>query len=211
MHKLLKTKTIMDYFGNNKNNKNNETEITADNKATTVYFDKIQNSKSYFIFTDGSQLRESKTYKSLSVSWAYVIKEKNNNVIHSESGKLNMNDNNQRAELISIFNALQWCFKNLKGSYDIHIYTDSEYSLKCLTLWIYSWKKSNWKNSKRQDVKHRDVIEPCFELIQIMKKNSINVKINHIRSHTENKDFFAMGNNDADKLARTTSKLSMRN
>ena len=51
---------------------------------------------------------------------------------------------NQRAELYAIYKALKRIIKNLKFD-SIHIYTDSEYSIKSLTIWIKNWKKNNWK------------------------------------------------------------------
>ena len=40
---------------------------------------------------------------------------------------------------------------------DINIYTDSAYVINSITKWIKSWQKSNWKNSKGQDVKNKDL------------------------------------------------------
>ena len=191
------TRTILDYFQTTKNSSN------SPESTRTLCFDNSQKKTCYYIFTDGSQTRQPKTYKSISVSWGYVIKLFNGAVIHSDSGKISSNDTNQRAELLAIYNALTWCHKYIpnRENMQLFLYTDSEYAVKCFTLWIYSWKQSNWKNSKKQNVKHRDIIEPSLELIQRNK-----VSINHIRSHTVKSDFFALGNSDADKLATSITR-----
>lgn len=191
------TRTILDYFKPTKNNSN-----TQEN-TLTLSFDAPHKRTCYYIFTDGSQIRQPKTYKSISVSWAYVIKLFNGTVIHSDSGKISSNDTNQRAELLAIYNSLTWCHQNIPNqeNMQLFLYTDSEYAVKCFTLWIYSWKQSNWKNSKKQNVKHRDIIEPSFELIKRYK-----VSINHIKSHTGKSDFFSVGNSDADKLATSITR-----
>ena len=129
--------------------------------------------------------------------------------MHKNAGALRASDTNQRAELLSIYNAIVWCKENLKGAYDLHIYTDSEYSLNCLTLWVYGWKKAGWKNAKKQNVKHRDIIEPCFVLMEAMRNTNIRIQITHIRSHTNNNDFFAKGNAEADEMASSMSKMKL--
>tara|TARA_B100000214_G_C23967030_1_gene628244 strand:- start:1716 stop:2396 length:681 start_codon:yes stop_codon:yes gene_type:complete len=103
------------------------------------------------------------------------------------------NQSNQRAELYAIYRAL-FTLKDYDDK--IVIYTDSEYSIKSLTIWIKNWLKNNWKNTKGEIVKNKDLIEKCYELYIKMKVNFV-----HVRSHTGKTDIHSIGNDNADKLA----------
>lgn len=218
MDVFKRKKTIMDYFGPAKPKGTTTVEPlpAPPPSAPTVVFEPLteqEKAVQYFVFTDGSQIRENRTHKSLSVSWAYVVKRRDKGtgpVVHRDCGELPKTETNQRAELLSIYNAVQWCEQNLSDPrYDINVYSDSDYSIKCLTLWVHAWKRAGWKNANRKPVKHRDVIEPCFELMERLKRTSHRVVLTHIRSHTNNTDFFANGNAEADQMASGVSKAAL--
>lgn len=120
---------------------------------------------------------------------------------------------NQRTELWAIYEALSTILNDKNNNYDeIVIYTDSEYSIKSLTQWSDNWIKNNWKNSKKQEVKNRDILEP---LINLYNKNKLKIILIHVRSHTGKTDPVSLGNDMADKLAvdgsRKTKLLTCSN
>ena len=94
---------------------------------------------------------------------------------------------NQKAELYAILKAIV-CIDQ-KDS--IEIYTDSKYAIGCLTIWYPNWLKNGWKNSKKQPVANRELIE---EILLAMKGR--NIKFFHVFGHKGN--FY---NELADKLA----------
>ena len=105
---------------------------------------------------------------------------------------------NQKAELYAILKAIvciQTMFKEHISSLDkeniIEIYTDSKYAIGCLTIWYPNWLKNGWKNSKKQPVANKELIE---EILLIMKGR--NIKFFHVFGHKGN--FY---NELADKLA----------
>ena len=52
---------------------------------------------------------------------------------------------NQRTELYAILSALRYAKSHFDlNLYKIHIKTDSEYSINCLTKWVQGWIKRNW-------------------------------------------------------------------
>lgn len=109
---------------------------------------------------------------------------------------------NQRAELYAIYVALILIKNNL--DYDkIKIYTDSEYSIKSLTIWAYDWEKNHWKTASGTKVKNQDIIKPVFD---ILKKMSGKVEMIHVMSHTGKTDYMSLGNAMADKLATDGAK-----
>lgn len=105
---------------------------------------------------------------------------------------------NQRAELYAIYLAL---YKILNSDHDfnkITIYSDSNYSIKCLTVWINTWKKNNWRTASRKPVKNQDLIIKIDSMLYGIRNK---VKFHHVRSHTGKKDLISVGNDIADKLA----------
>ena len=45
----------------------------------------------------------------------------------------------------------------MKQSDQIEIYTDSQYVKLGITEWINTWVVNNWKTSKKEDVKNKDL------------------------------------------------------
>ena len=45
----------------------------------------------------------------------------------------------------------------LKERCCVELFTDSKYVMNGITQWIQNWKKNNWKNSAKKDVKNKDL------------------------------------------------------
>ena len=164
----------------------------------------------YDIFTDGSEIKAKGTHKTLGLGWAYVVKQ-NKETIAEVSGTMK-EGNNQRVELYAIYKALEYLQKislNSTMKYDIIIHSDSDYSIKSLTLWSLNWVRNQWMTSNKKPVKHRDLIEPSLHMIRELKKHH-HVVFNHVRSHTNKQDFIHQGNAEADALATYESKASIK-
>ena len=103
---------------------------------------------------------------------------------------------NQKAELYAILKAIV-CTQTANiserniGAIATEIYTDSKYAIGCLTIWYPNWLKNGWKNSKKQPVANKELIE---EILLVMKGR--NIKFFHVFGHKGN--FY---NELADKLA----------
>lgn len=104
---------------------------------------------------------------------------------------------NQRSELYAIYKALRLITKNIPFE-TIHVYSDSEYSIKSLTLWINTWKKNNWKTANNKQVLNQDIIK---KIDKILQKYLGRISFTHVPSHTGNKDHHSIGNDKADQLA----------
>jgi ribonuclease HI len=105
---------------------------------------------------------------------------------------------NQRAELYAIYKAIKRVNKDNK-LHDIKIFTDSEYSIKSLTLWIKTWKENNWIASTNKPVANQDIIK---KIDNMMTKHTGKIEFKHVRSHTGKKDFESLNNEIVDKLAK---------
>ena len=104
---------------------------------------------------------------------------------------------NQRAELYAIYKALLTITQKIEYK-KIVIYTDSEYSINCVTKWVKLWVKNNWRTASNKPVLNIDIIKPIYE---ILNNNKRKVKFIHVRSHTGNTDYKSLGNHMADTLA----------
>lgn len=110
---------------------------------------------------------------------------------------------NQRAELFAIYKAVTIITSDIQFD-KIIIYTDSKYSIDCITKWIHKWKKNNWISSNNKPVLNLDLIKPLHNLISQYENKII---LRHVKAHTDNKDYYSIGNRYADNLA--TSAISI--
>ena len=73
----------------------------------------------------------------------------------------------------------------------VNLITDSKYVMDGINSWINGWKKNNWKNSQKKDVKNKDL------WIQLDKLNSRHeVKWSWVKGHSGH-----FQNEKADQLA----------
>lgn len=104
---------------------------------------------------------------------------------------------NQRAELYAIYKALTIITENSEFK-KIIIYSDSLYSIKCVTEWIKKWEKNDWKGSTKKSVLNQDIIKSINDIL-IRYENKIVFR--HVKSHTGNDTIEAIFNDVVDKLA----------
>jgi ribonuclease HI len=170
-----------------------------------------------FVFTDGSCCGNGKIHSTAGIgiyipSLEVKISESLNTALSSVCIQ-NSKNTNQRAELAAILKVLDILSKSNAliedVSSNIEIYSDSMYSINCVTKWYKAWEKNGWLNSTSKPVVNRDIIEP---IIDILKKSN-NVKFCYVRAHTKeppitsSEYFLWNGNDTADKLATDGSKL----
>ena len=121
--------------------------------------------------------------------WGALIKYDSSTKEISGSEK---NTTNNRMEMMAVIEALKYIDTKSK----INLYTDSKYVKEGITNWIISWKKNNWKNSKKNDVKNKDL---WVELDILSQKH--NISWNWVKGHSGN-----IENDIADKLATEAIK-----
>jgi ribonuclease HI len=120
----------------------------------------------------------------------------------SMSAKLPATDaqTNQRAELSAIHRSIVILDDGGHHDEDVVIYTDSDYSINCLTKWITGWVARNWKTSAGGDVLHRDLIQDASARLSKFKSH----RFVHVRSHTGGEDDLSRNNDVVDRMARGT-------
>lgn len=122
--------------------------------------------------------------------WGVAIFE-NEQLISEKYGYGGNDTTNIRMEMKAIIEGLKLISLGEKAT----IYTDSQFSINGVTKWLDGWKKKNWKTSKGEDVKNKDLwLE--FEQ-QLVGKEVI---WQWVKGHNGN-----YGNELADKLANIGS------
>ena len=138
------------------------------------------------IYTDGSCL--SNPGKG---GWAAIINV--NGKIKKISGN-EENTTNNRMELMAPINAL----KEMSSKDLIEIFTDSKYVKNGITKWVNTWILNNWKTSKKEDVKNKDLWIELYKLNQ-----SLNIKWNWVKAHAGDPL-----NEEVDMLAKEAADLN---
>ncbi len=138
------------------------------------------------IYTDGSCMSNPGNG-----GWAAIINM--NGEITKISGN-EKNTTNNRMELMAPINAL----KNINSKDPIEIFTDSKYVKNGITEWINTWVLNNWKTSKKEDVKNKDLWLELHKLNQ-----SLSVKWNWVKAHAGDPL-----NEEVDMLAKKAANLN---
>lgn len=151
-----------------------------------------------YMSTDGGARKNGKV--GCECSWAYYIK-LNSDYIY-EYGIEDKNASNNVGELTAIGKGIQRLITYLEinkqpNKINIVIYSDSEYSIKCITLWYPSWISNN----KTKDKKNLDLLRQIYS--DWLKLSTLcSVKFEHVRSHKVNDGTMKWHLNDvADSLA----------
>ena len=107
---------------------------------------------------------------------------------------------NNTAELNALYKALTLASQS--EATDIIIYSDSKYSIDCVTKWAYGWKNNSW-TKKGGEIKNLDIIKLSHELYETIKDKII---INHVKGHSG-----VEGNELADRMAMMAITLKANN
>jgi len=94
---------------------------------------------------------------------------------------------NNYCELLGLHQALKLCTGK-----DADIYTDSEYALKCVTVWSGKWERNGWRTGNNKSVLNQEIIRKCIKLLHP------GVKIHHVYAHNNDK-----WNDIADQIANS--------
>ncbi|KAI9815791.1 MAG: hypothetical protein M1827_002187 [Pycnora praestabilis] len=106
---------------------------------------------------------------------------------------------NNRAELTAIQRALDIAPRNR----DVTIYTDSRYSIDCVTVWYINWRRNNWLTSLKKPVENKDLIENILSKIEERNALKAETKFEWLKGHADDP-----GNVAADHLAVDGAKAA---
>jgi len=103
-----------------------------------------------------------------------------------------MHQTNQRAELAAILRALEISPTNR----EVHIVTDSKYSIDCVTVWCKNWERNGWQTSVKQPVLNKDLIQGVLAKIRDREAVGSATRFLWVKGHSNDP-----GNEAADRLA----------
>ena len=136
------------------------------------------------VYTDGSCLGNPGTG-----GWAFLILSEGEDI--NDFGYQQYTTNIQM-ELPAAINALEF----IKESDEVTLFTDSSYVKNGITSWIVNWKKNNWKNSQKKEIKNKDL----WIKLDFLNSNR-NVTWKWVKAHDVNEH-----NNRVDLLAREAAE-----
>ncbi|WP_394202117.1 viroplasmin family protein [Shewanella waksmanii] len=87
---------------------------------------------------------------------------------------------NNSAELNALYQALLLAEKYIQLGKQVHIHSDSQYALNCVTNWAYGWKAKGWKRKTAGDIKNLPIIQSAHQLYDQLKTP---LKISHVAAH----------------------------
>lgn len=105
------------------------------------------------------------------------------------SGNETMTTNN-RMELKAVIESFKKALalnKKSKGNIEFELYSDSAYVVNSINNgWIEKWQQNDWKTTKDEDVKNKDLWKEFISLRNMMIANKVSMKIIKIKGHTGN-------------------------
>ena len=94
-------------------------------------------------------------------------------------GLYNPNGTNNTAELNALHQALLMARQYLEQGLSVHVHSDSQYAIKCISVWAYSWKANGWRR-KTGEIANLSVIQEAHELYDSLKDK---LKLSHVAAH----------------------------
>lgn len=150
----------------------------------------IKTNDAFVIYTDGACSHNGSKFAKAGIGIHFSP----NNKIKLEdiSSRLHIDKpTNNKAELTAIKKALELCEKkDIKEK--IIVFTDSDYSIKAITVWYPNWIKMG-DTEKKKNIDILEKIDPLYK--------KMNIKFQHIKAHTGLHDEHSIGNSNADRLA----------
>ncbi|KAJ4320066.1 hypothetical protein N0V84_006051 [Fusarium piperis] len=146
------------------------------------------------IYTDGSSLANGRAGSRAGLGVFFGANDPRN-LSERLPGQL---QTNQRAELMAMLRALQ--IAPLKQA--VQIYSDSQYSINCVTQWARSWENKGWKTANGGEVKNQDIIRDVLAKMAERTKAGGPTYFQWVKGHATNR-----GNIAADHLAVAGAKM----
>ncbi|KAK7921109.1 RNase H domain protein [Apiospora marii] len=164
--------------------KSKRSATSSDSKRTTASSSKPG---ALHIYTDGSSLANGSAGAVAGVGVFFGSNDPRN-VCERLEGEP---QTNQRAELTAILRALE----QVSDDQDVRIFSDSKYSISCVTEWYINWEKNGWKTGGKP-VKNKDLVELVREKIDDRDALGTSTLFQWIKGHADDP-----GNVAADNLA----------
>jgi ribonuclease HI len=161
------------------------------NKKTVLINKNINNKEQIKVFTDGACINNGRKNAKAGIG-IYFGKNDFRNVSERIAGK----QSNNTAELKAILKAYVILKDEIEHKKSINIYSDSIYAIRCCGEYGFKMNKRNWRN-KNILIPNHELVKEAFNLFN----DKHNIKLIHVKAHTECTDELSVGNAQADRLA----------
>lgn len=95
-------------------------------------------------------------------------------------GLYNPQGTNNSAELNALYQALLIAKENVDKGKTVQVLSDSKYSINCISVWAFNWKKKGWMRKEKGDIKNLEVIQASHELYLSIKDT---ITLSHVKGH----------------------------
>jgi len=132
---------------------------------------KEKNENIMHVFTDGACPNNGK--RNANAAWGALLVSDNGYIVLDRfSGAIPLSESqtNQRAELTALLRGLEVAEKQLLRDSTlkkIQIWSDSQYSINCASVWGPTWKSRGWKK-QGGEIQHLDLIRVLVEKTQVL-------------------------------------------
>ena len=170
--------------------------------TTVIPSSHLPSSRKIHIFTDGACTNNGK--RNANAAWGLLVVDEFDTILYKDSGAIPKSQvqTNQRAELQGLLNGLRQA--NLYPGL-ITIWSDSQYSINCASVWGPKWRVNGWKK-QGGPIQHLDLIRSLVcETVELGHR----VSYRWLKAHTsgyEQNQFPWKFNHQVDALA--TSALA---
>lgn len=148
------------------------------------------------IYTDGSSLSNGRVGARAGVG-VYFGPGDRKNVSEALTGS---RQTNQRAELTAVLRALDIAPRHR----EVTIYTDSRYSIDCVTSWYKNWKRNGWLTANKKPVENKDLVQDIRGKMEEREALGKGTYFVWVKGHSGDK-----GNAEADRLAVEGARMGM--
>ena len=105
---------------------------------------------------------------------------------------------NNRMELMAVIRSMEKVHKNGTKKNTYKIFSDSAYVVNSINNgWIEVWKKNDWKTTRKEDIKNKDLWDRYLKVRIALDESGITLTITKIKGHSNN-----IFNEYVDKLAK---------
>ena len=115
--------------------------------------------------------------------------------IRNCSERIEGKQTNNTAEVKAILKAAVILKREILAGFDINIYSDSEYAIRCCRDYGEKLEKAGW--IKKKPIPNMDLVKQAYYTF----KGYTNVHFHYIAAHTGKTDIHSIGNDGADRLA----------
>jgi ribonuclease HI len=163
------------------------------------------------IFTDGACPNNGK--RNANAAWGCLLVSNDGYIVLDRlSGPIPLTESqtNQRAELTALLRGLELAekqFGRLNDVKKVQIWSDSEYSINCASVWGPKWKSKGWKK-QGGDIQHLDLIR---KLVEKTLELGFKIEYRWLKGHKGGESQHAfpwMFNHQVDALANSALRVN---